>query len=156
MDQWESQIEKAIREALANADTLPGVGKPLQWDEDPNVPSDMQMAYRIMRQNNFAPAWIMQGKELEEVRQSLLQNLGRGVRAYRGALADAARKADPAQRASAELRAQSAFNLMQQKLGEAFQTYNRSITTYNLKLPPGIAHRTYLDLQEEFRKLLGR
>lgn len=151
MSAWESKIEESIRKALEEANKLPGAGKPLKLEDDPNVPDDMRAAYRMMKDNNIQPEWMLLGRELDEQRDDLLSTLRRVVRAYQGEMGDARRAADD----DRSFRAEAAWALAQQKMGEAVQTYNKRIVTYNLKVPSGVAHRPYLDLQREIQKLLA-
>ena len=62
--------EKKIAEALARGDfdDLPGRGRPLDLEEDPLVPEDLRMAYRILRNAGYVPeevrAWTSGEKKL--------------------------------------------------------------------------------------------
>ena len=64
----ESIAERKIAEALANGelDDLPGTGRPLDLDDDPLVPEDLRLAYRILKNAGFVPAEV---QELNEIRQ---------------------------------------------------------------------------------------
>lgn len=62
-DLVENQILKAQQEG--KFDNLPGAGKPLQLEENPFEPADMRMAYKILKDNDFAPFWIELGKEID-------------------------------------------------------------------------------------------
>ena len=100
----------------------------------------------------------MLGRELDQRRERLLNNVRRAIRAYRGVLADADRLAR--QDGEIELavtqcrRADVAWELAQQRFREATTHYNRKLLDYNLKLPPGMAQRTPLDLEREVVRLL--
>jgi hypothetical protein len=64
MDEWHFIAERKIREALEEGafDHLEGAGKPLDLSENPfEDPSD-RMAYRLLKNNGFAPAWIEEAK----------------------------------------------------------------------------------------------
>lgn len=62
-DLVEMEIMKA-REA-GKFDNLEGAGKPLNLEENPDVPAEMRMAFKILKDNNFAPYWIELGKEID-------------------------------------------------------------------------------------------
>lgn len=49
--------ERRIREALARGefDRLPGLGKPLQLDDDSDVPPELRVAYRILKNAGVVP-----------------------------------------------------------------------------------------------------
>lgn len=49
--------EKKIAEALGRGelDDLPGQGRPLELDDDPLVPEDLRVAYRILKNAGYVP-----------------------------------------------------------------------------------------------------
>jgi hypothetical protein len=49
--------EQRIAEAMARGDfdDLPGQGEPLRLDDDPLVPEDLRVAYRILRNAGYVP-----------------------------------------------------------------------------------------------------
>lgn len=59
-------VEDRIREAQKNGEfeNLPGFGKPLPDDELANIPEDLRMAYRLMRNAGFSPEEASIKKEL--------------------------------------------------------------------------------------------
>src|SRR5690242_1918819 len=65
------QIEEAMRRG--EFDNLPGKGRPLNLDEDANIPADMRMAYHIMKNAGVAPPEISLRKELEKIKAELAQ-----------------------------------------------------------------------------------
>ncbi|MDR3703504.1 MAG: DUF1992 domain-containing protein [Candidatus Sulfopaludibacter sp.] len=80
MDVWNPVAERKIREAMDEGlfDRLEGTGRPLDLDENPFEDPSLRMAHRLLKNNGFAPAWILEGKEidreiawLEEKRHSL-------------------------------------------------------------------------------------
>ena len=155
MPDWSWLAEKRIREAMEDGQmsNLNGEGKRLQLDEDPHTPDDLRLAYKILRDNGLAPEWMLMGKELDEQRARLLANVRKGVRAYQGALGDARRMANAAERTS---RIDAAWQTAQQTFREAAATFNRQIASYNLKVPRGIPHKPYLDIEREIQRLLER
>lgn len=71
-EQWQDFISQRIDEAIADGafDNLPGRGKPLNLNENPNEPPDMAMANKILKNNDVSPAWIGD-------RKALLKDIGR-------------------------------------------------------------------------------
>src|SRR3954464_11151576 len=65
MDSFGLLAERKIEEALARGDfdDLPGAGRPLDLDDDPLVPEDVRMAYRILKNSGFVPP------EVEHIRE---------------------------------------------------------------------------------------
>jgi len=62
-DLVENQILKAQQEG--KFDNLPGAGKPLNLEENPFEPADMRLAFKILKDHDFAPHWIELGKEID-------------------------------------------------------------------------------------------
>jgi hypothetical protein len=157
MTDWESLADEEIRKAIQAGQmaNLPGEGKPLQLEDDPHTPPHLRLAYKLLRDNGLAPAWIMLGQELDEKRARLLANVRRGVRAYQGVLGDAGRMVDPQRAAEHRRRADAAWLTAYQTFCDAAAGFNRQITSYNLKVPPGVAHKTYLDIEQEISQMFA-
>jgi hypothetical protein len=49
--------EKKLAEAVSRGelDDLPGAGRPLDLDDDPLVPEDLRLAYRILKNAGYVP-----------------------------------------------------------------------------------------------------
>ncbi|HZK43951.1 MAG TPA: DUF1992 domain-containing protein [Syntrophomonadaceae bacterium] len=62
-DLVEDQIQKAFKRG--DFDNLPGKGKPLDLHENPFEPPELRMAFKILKNNDFAPYWIELGKEID-------------------------------------------------------------------------------------------
>lgn len=60
-------VEEQIRKAQERGDfkNLEGAGKPLDLSENPFEPAEMRMAYKILKDNDYAPYWIELGKEID-------------------------------------------------------------------------------------------
>ncbi len=57
---FELLAERRIAEAMARGDLddLPGAGRPLDLHEDPLVPEELRVAYRILKNAGIAPPEI--------------------------------------------------------------------------------------------------
>lgn len=132
-------IDEIILDAMRKGEfaDLPGQGRPLQLDDEAYVPSHLRMAHKLLRDNDLAPDWIMQGRELEAARAALLTSLGRAAGQYRQTKAAA-----PWHKALASARVDA-------------ERYNRQVTAYNLKLPRGVAHQAHLNVEREADRLLN-
>ncbi len=66
--------ERKIAEAVERGDfdDLPGRGRPLAIEEDPLVPEDLRMAYRILKNAGYVPAEL-EGCSKGEKKLSLLK-----------------------------------------------------------------------------------
>lgn len=79
MDEYESPIDKIIREAREKGEfaNLPGKGKPLQWEDDSSTPEDLRTANRIIKNSGFTLSWIELGQEIEAQYAALCADLRR-------------------------------------------------------------------------------
>jgi Domain of unknown function (DUF1992) len=59
-------VEQKILEAAARGefDDLPGSGRPLDLDDDPLIPEDLRLAYRILKNAGFVPPEVETVKEI--------------------------------------------------------------------------------------------
>ena len=66
---FDAIAEKKIDEAIARGelDDLPGQGKPLELDDDGNVPEDLRVAYRILKNAGFVPPEVESLREIGEL-----------------------------------------------------------------------------------------
>jgi hypothetical protein len=90
MDAIERIAEQRIREALdrGDLDRLPGFGKPLQLDDDSDIPAELRVAWRILKNAGCVPPEVELRREIASV-EALLLNAG-----DESARADASRKLD--------------------------------------------------------------
>lgn len=65
--------ENKIREAQRNGelDDLPGEGKPLELDDDSHIPSELRLAYRILKNADYVSPEVQQRKEIADVKEML-------------------------------------------------------------------------------------
>lgn len=63
---WQGLVEQRIQDGMERGlfDNLPGMGKPLNLDEDQFVPDEMKMAFRMLRSTGLAPLWVDLNKEI--------------------------------------------------------------------------------------------
>lgn len=66
-------VEEQIRKAQERGDFnhLQGAGKPLDLYENPFEPVELRMAFKILKDNDYAPYWIELGKEIEADQERL-------------------------------------------------------------------------------------
>lgn len=131
----DQQIQDAIN--AGKFSNLPGAGKPLKLEkEDPNDP--FRMAHRILKDNDLAPAWIMDGKELETMLVKMRKALRKAAEAYR--------QGGPY--------AETRWAQARRTFVEAAVVYNRKVLSYNLKASSGVTHRLSLDVERELARAL--
>jgi len=66
-------IEKRIKEAQERGefDNLPGKGKPLNLEDDSNVPEELRIAYKILKNAGYLPPEIELKKEIRQMEDML-------------------------------------------------------------------------------------
>ena len=153
MPDWSSHIDEQLQKAINEGQfsNLPGEGKPMKLDLDPNVPEHLRIAYKLLKDSGYAPEWIMHGQEIDVRRQELFDNISRGVRAFRGALQDAER--DPVNGQQRAARANQAWNVARQAFEATAKRLNREILSYNLKVPHGVTHKFPFSVEREIERL---
>ena len=151
MRRWDSLVDRLLQEAQDSGkfDNLPGQGKRIEFEDDSHVPEDMRLANKILKDHDLVPEWIMHGKDIESMQDKLVDNMRKGMRAYRGALADAGRAGDLVKHERAETTWKRACETFQQ----AADKLNSEILSYNLKVPSGIPHKFKFDLERELNRL---
>jgi hypothetical protein len=73
MQSFDAIAERRIREAQdrGDFDNLPGSGAPLALDDDPLVPEDLRVAYRLLRNAGFIPPELAPHREIRDLQQLL-------------------------------------------------------------------------------------
>jgi hypothetical protein len=67
MDVWNLIAERKIQEAMeaGEFDCLEGTGRPISLDENPYEDPAQRMAHRLLRNNGFAPEWILESRDID-------------------------------------------------------------------------------------------
>ena len=73
---FDAIAEQKIAEAIARGelDDLPGAGKPLELDDDSNVPEDLRLAWRILKNAGFVPPEVESLREVGQLEQLVQQS----------------------------------------------------------------------------------
>lgn len=73
MNAFEKIALEKIREAIANGefDNLPGKGKPLMLDDEPEVPPHLRMSFKILKNANILPEEVQLRKDIHLLQQQL-------------------------------------------------------------------------------------
>lgn len=82
MNVIERIAEQRIREAMdrGDFDRLPGAGKPLDLDEDADVPPELRVAYRILKNSGFVPPEVELRRDIANAEQLLTRALSTSER----------------------------------------------------------------------------
>lgn len=88
IEEWADLVSQRVEEAMRRGDfdNLSGRGKPIDVTGDPFVPSDQQMAFKLLRNNGLVPAWIGDRKamlnQIEGFREQLATIAGQAHQAW--------------------------------------------------------------------------
>ncbi len=147
-EEWQSLATQQIEEAIERGDfdNLPGYGKPLNLSENPNEPADMQMANRLLKNNELAPSWIIDRKTLVAEVDAVRADVERRLDWYR----HTAVQSDDEQ-ARSTLAADWAAQLA--AWDEAIADLNRRILDLNLSLPIWRMELMRFNLDRELARL---
>lgn len=136
---FEAASDRIIREAMqaGKFDNLPGKGKPLHHDDYPFEERDLRVANRLLRDNDFAPAWIEERRaiqsELEQAQASL-------TRQWKWHQAQSAWANDEWQRAM-------------RNFEERVTDLNRRIRDNILKSPPGVGQLSSINASQQIIRI---
>lgn len=121
-----SMFDDLFKDMFANLDVtrLKNAGKPLDLGDDPYTPDDLKLAYKMLRDNDMMPDWILEARELDDTRGKLISRI---------------QAARPAGTVSAALR-------------DDVTQFNKRILSYNLKAPAGVKHKLFVDIERELKR----
>lgn len=73
MNPLQKLVEERISEAMQKGEfeNLPGRGKPLDLDEDAHVPTELRMAYRMLKRANIPPEEVLMAKGVSAIKAAL-------------------------------------------------------------------------------------
>jgi hypothetical protein len=137
-------IDKTIQDAMeaGHFDNLPGAGKPINWEDESLVDEDCLLAFRIMREQGFAPAWVELHKEIVAeigtARQALLRSWLWRQEQLVGGLRES-------QRRYVEAEWQRAYTAFAETVAEL----NAKISDFNLQAPVARLQKFKLDAAQE-------
>ena len=78
MKSLESLVEQRIAEAQARGelDDLPGAGAPLELDDDPLVPEELRVAYRVLKNAGYVPPEVEALRDIRGLERALEREEG--------------------------------------------------------------------------------
>jgi len=138
-------VEELLRKAIEEGkfENLPGKGKPLRIEENPNADPEWDLAYHLIKESGYTLPWIETIREIEKDIEAARQNLRR---AWKWRLIYLSADV-PVEKASAEwVRALEAFKIKLPAL-------NQRIRDYNLEVPNARFQRPILNLEREVERI---
>ena len=145
--QYHHYIEEQIQEAVARGefDNLPGTGKPLNLEDD-HLAGDKTSAYRLLKQNGYAPPEIELLKEIRRESERAEQQMNR-LRAQARDLRTRRVPPFPGEKRAYNESVEKAASAYEEKL----RALNRKILTFNLSVPAAM-HMTFLDVEKKMQQ----
>lgn len=128
-------VDKQIQEAIDRGDfkDLPGKGKRQELEENAYVPRETRIVNQMLKENGFAPRWIVVDKEIRAEREQsgkLLRNIKRRRRHLEAAIHAQPSKIDSVRRVFEPERARALAAYVSQ-----LKRLNQKILRYNLTAP---------------------
>jgi DnaJ family protein C protein 28 len=150
------RAQDAIQEAIDAGlfDNLPGKGKPLDLSDDDNpfVPEDKRLAFRILRNAGFSLPWMGERQTIDRDRSAIEREIVRAEERTRSQLQAIERIPEYLRRSRREkLMAQNREFIERQK--RAIANLNRRIDDYNLSVPSTTLQTSRLNADRLFEPL---
>lgn len=151
LDDWQSLVSQQIDEAMRRGDfdNLPGKGKPLNLNQDPNEPDEMRMANRLLKNNDLAPAWMLDRQSLLTESDQLRAEI---ARQWQWFLENYAGESDDGKRAILA----TEWASLVRRWEETVTDLNRRILNLNLTLPVWRMELGRLNLDRELDRVGAR
>lgn len=136
--EWRDLVEQRIQDAMADGafDNLQGEGKPLNLLRNPYLDPSLELAYGLLKNNGFAPEWIVRDKEIREQLEAARARLRAAWTRRRANLAD-----------------ETVWQAALARFGETLTQLNRKIDDFNLIVPIPSCQRIRVTLADELRHL---
>ncbi len=154
MDHWHQLAEQQIKEAQEKGELdAPGLrGKPLDLTENPFVPEDQRLAFKLLKDNELAPDWIADGKEIREKIEKIVSDVRRSRRVFEQTLRRLDGKLDIASIYERQA-AYDAWDKVRDRFLSSAAKINKLIETYNLRVPISSLQRLYFKAERELERL---
>lgn len=150
------RVRDAIEEAIANGafDHLPGAGKPLDFSDDDNpfVPADMRLAWRMLRQHGLVLPWIEDRREIDRRRADLDRQATWHCQRLQEKLEELATR-PIAERQYRQEKLKSEHAEFMRRHAEAIDRLNEKIDRYNLAVPSTNLQTRRLNRERELAQL---
>lgn len=147
LKQWNDLVGQRIDEAMRQGmfDNLSGRGKRQNLQNNPHVPEGQGMAFDLLKNNDMAPAWIMDRKAVQEDIQKLRAKLRRLTALHQEGMAD--------ENENLRYQWQQSWNGYLESWRDEIAVLNKRIEALNLYQPPIPSLEIFkLRLDEELKR----
>ncbi len=143
MKHWESLVDRKVKEVIGdgNISHIPGAGKPLELDDDPNTPDHLRVTYKIMLDNNAIPEWMEKSKYLEHLEDKLRKQISIRADRFLREIKKVRRYGSLIEEDKIEADWESYIDDFNNRV----EKYNKEVIIYNLSVPKSIPHKRPLD-----------
>ena len=151
--------ERRIQEAMdaGEFDNLPGTGKPLQYEDNPFVPEDMRVAFKVLQNSNFAPDWMVLAQEIEGDMAQMRESADRHFAMLRRRLHETASNPYAIRRLRIEVaQLKKTHTRAATQHRSLLEAINRKISTFNQTVPIASLHRVPLSIRHEMDRFEDR
>lgn len=150
MSSTQDLVEEQIRKAQERGefDNLKGKGQPIDLSENPYEPADLRMAFKILKDNDFAPYWIELGKEIDADLEKFWGEV-ESFRRYTGMVVIA----NPVGPSAKRYENKKASFYFEHRL--VLEKIDKKILNYNLHCPTFRMGRASLNIDDEMYKVIS-
>ncbi len=154
MDFWNILAQKRIEEAQEQGElNVPQLrGRALDLTENPLVPEDQRLAFKLLKDHDLAPAWIGDGKEIRERVDSALADVRRSRTVFERTIRQLDGRLD-VEAIYARDMAYQTWDKARDRFRTATAKINKLIETYNLRVPLSSLQRLYFNAERELTRL---
>lgn len=144
LENYERGISRQIEQAQKDGafDNLPGKGKPLKLNANPNADPERQAAYQLLTDNDFTLPWMEKGNQIDRDLETARTALGRTWELIRSAR-------------PGETWLDGEWTRAQDEFRERIERINRLIRAFNLEIPNLRLERFILDAEREIARISG-
>ncbi|MDQ6694390.1 MAG: DUF1992 domain-containing protein [Chloroflexota bacterium] len=138
MSKLDRIADRRIQEAIdaGEFDDLAGMGQPLKIEENPFVPPDMRVAYKVLANSGYAPDWMTLAQQIEVDLAQLRSKADRHFAYLRRRLTEISTDPYAIKRLRQEITHLKAEHEREARQhSRAIHDINRNITTFNQTVP---------------------
>lgn len=145
LSKWETLVEERIRQFIGDGDMSahPKAGQPLEFDDE-NIPEDLRLMHKIMKDNDAVPAWMSLGFTLRDKYHKIHKRIKQYARDYVLRREKALQMGSFILHREADERWQNATRQLRIEIAQ----YNSELLNYNLQVPAQIGQMVPINPDE--------